>query len=84
MDKSDKILQQVSDGKADANIRFDDLCGLLLHLGFVERVRASHHIFRRPDVLERINLQRDGAKAKPYQVHQVRNIIRKYNLGGPQ
>jgi len=84
MDKHDKTLQQVLDGKADANIRFDDLCGLLRHLGFVERTRGSHHIFRRSDVAERINLQRDGDKAKPYQVRQVRNIIHKYNLGSAQ
>ncbi|MCC7164527.1 MAG: type II toxin-antitoxin system HicA family toxin [Anaerolineae bacterium] len=82
MDKPDKILQQVLEGRADANIRFDDLCGLLRHLGFEERVRASHHIFRRADVVERITLQRDGSKAKPYQVRQVRSIIRKYSLGG--
>jgi hypothetical protein len=29
-----------------------------------------------------INLQREGSKAKVYQVRQVRAIILKYNLGG--
>lgn len=81
MDKFKKILQQISSGKADANIRFDDLCQLLRHLGFEERVRGSHHIFRKQDVVERINLQRDGDKAKPYQVRQIRNVIRASNLG---
>lgn len=32
-------------------------------------------------VFDQINLQRDGAKAKPYQVRQVRNMITKYKLG---
>ena len=50
-------------------------------LGFEERIRGSHHIFRRADIEERLNLQRDGAKAKPYQVRQVRNVIHKYRLG---
>ena len=30
---------------------------------------------------ERINLQREGNNAKPYQVKQVRNAILKYKLG---
>jgi len=33
-------------------------------------------------VEERINLQRDGNNAKPYQVKQVRNVVLKYRLGG--
>jgi len=51
-------------------------------LGFDERIRGSHHIFRKQGLIEKINLQRDGSKAKAYQVRQVRNIILKYNLGG--
>ena len=31
---------------------------------------------------EKVNLQKDGNKAKPYQVRQVRQLILKYNLGG--
>lgn len=61
-------------------MRFDDLRTLLLALGFVERTRGSHHMFGRPEVEEQVNLQRDGAKAKPYQVKQVRMIIRRYRL----
>ncbi|MCZ0937276.1 MAG: type II toxin-antitoxin system HicA family toxin [Caldilineaceae bacterium] len=53
---------------------------LLLRLGFVERVRGSHHIFRKKGVSERLNLQRDGSNAKPYQVRQVRQVILKYQL----
>ena len=53
---------------------------LLRELGFIERVRGSHHIFRREGVTERINLQRDNGQAKPYQVRQVRRVILKYGL----
>ena len=49
-------------------------------LGFEERVRGSHHIFRKSGVIEKVNLQRDKDKAKAYQVRQVREIIHKYNL----
>ena len=81
MSKHDKLLTQILHGKSDANIPFDDLCHLLRRLGFEERVRSSHHIFRKDGVEERINLQRDGSKAKVYQVRQVRAIILRYKLG---
>ena len=55
---------------------------MLKSLGFEKRVRGSHHLFRKAGVDERINLQRDGGTAKPYQVKQVRNVVVKYKLGG--
>ena len=39
-------------------------------------------LFRKTGVQEMINLQRDGAQAKPYQVKQVRAVILKARLGG--
>jgi len=50
-------------------------------LGFVERIRGSHHIFRRPGIDELINIQRDGSNAKPYQVRQIRAVLVKYQFG---
>ena len=41
---------------------------------------GSHHIFTKPGIVERINLQREGSKAKPYQVRQVRKILAQYKL----
>lgn len=68
-------------GESVNNIPFDRLRNLLSHLGFTERIRGGHHIFRKEGVEEKINLQEDGSKAKPYQVRQVRSIIAKYGLG---
>ena len=82
MNRNDKLRQRILSGRADANIRFDDLRLFLLRLGFVERVRGSHHIFRKEGVRERINLQRDGSHAKPYQVRQVRQVILRHRLEG--
>lgn len=31
---------------------------------------------------EKINVQRDGGKAKPYQIRQVRAVILRYKLRG--
>jgi hypothetical protein len=75
MSRPAKTLEKVLRGTSDANIGFDDLCGLLRHLGFDERIKGSHHVFTREGVLEIINLQPRGSKAKPYQVRQVREMI---------
>lgn len=81
MSKWEKILLDVLRGTADANISFSDLCSLLERLGFERRTRGSHNLFRRAGIEDRINLQKDGNKAKPYQVRQVRDVIVKYRLG---
>ena len=73
-------MAQVLSGRGDANIGFADLCHLLLRLGFELRTSGSHHLFRMAGVEEKVNRQRDGNKAKPYQVKQVRNVILKYGL----
>ncbi len=80
MGRRTKLRQRILEGRSEANIRFDELRALLLRLGFVERVRGSHHIFRKEGVNERLNLQREGSNAKPYQVRQVRQVLLKYKL----
>ena len=82
MGKHEKLLGKILRGDSGANIAFDDIRTLLLHIGFEERVRASHHIYRKGGVDEMINIQRAGSKAKPYQVKQVREVIIKYQLAG--
>lgn len=82
----EKLLRRILDGRADADIGFSDLRALLLHfvlfhLGFEERTRGSRHIFRRADVEERINLQKQGNKAKPYQLRQIRAVVIRYRPG---
>lgn len=55
----------------------------MLHaLGFDERIKGSHHIFTKDGIPEILNLQPKGAKAKAYQVRQVRNVILRYRLAG--
>jgi hypothetical protein len=75
-----RTLNQVLSGLADSNVSFDDLCTLMVRLGFVERIRGDHHIFSRVGIAEILNLQPRGDKAKTYQVRQVRNVIVRYNL----
>jgi hypothetical protein len=81
--RHERLLQVVLGGRSDANVGFDDLRLLLVQLGFEERVRGSHHLFTLTGIDELINLQRSGSEAKPYQVRQVRRIIRRHKLELP-
>ena len=80
MGKFEKLRQKIMEGVSDANINFEDLRNFLLNLGFEERVKGSYHSFRKAGIADKPNLQRDGSKAKSYQVRQVRTIIKKYSL----
>jgi hypothetical protein len=84
MGKYDKLRLKILQGSSDANINFKDLCELLKRLGFEERIRGSHHIFRKEGIEEKPNLQSDNAKAKPYQIRQIRFMLVKYHLSGEE
>ena len=84
MGKFDKLNFKILRGDSDSNIGFEELRALLKRLGFDERIRGSHHIFRKQGIEDKINLQMDGSKAKPYQVRQVRNVLIKYRLIGDE
>ncbi len=75
-----KIFLKVLSGQSDKNIKFEELCLLLEKLGFEMRINSSHHIFRKSGVTDKINLQKDGSEAKPYQVKQVRKVIIEYKM----
>ena len=84
MAKYEDLLLRILRETSDANISLNDLRRLLRRLGFEERIRGSHHVFRKAGVEEKINLQREGNKAKVYQVRQVRGVLIKYELGGKE
>ena len=84
MGKHEKLISKILRGTSDANIRFEELRELLMRLGFEERIRSSHHTFRKEGIEEKINIQKDGAKAKPYQVRQVRSILLRYKIVGEE
>ena len=63
------------------NIRFREAVVLAEAFGFrLSRVKGSHHIFVHPNVQELVNLQDVGGKAKPYQLHQLLELVERYNL----
>jgi len=76
MSKSDKILEKVMNGGSDVNIAFDDMCHLLITLGFVTRQHGGSHVIFQ-DGSHFVNLQNFHGKVKNYQVRQVREILKK-------
>ena len=60
------------------NVAFNDLLKLCQRYFGEPRIAGSHHIFKTPWAGDpRLNLQRDGKMAKPYQVIQVKRAIEK-------
>jgi hypothetical protein len=66
------------------NIRFRALVTLCTSFFGEPRIRGSHHIFKMPWPGDpRINLQEDDRDAKPYQVQQVVQALKKLReMGG--
>lgn len=74
------LLERLARGEL-ANVRFTDAQRLLEALGFtLDRVRGSHHIYRHPEIAQRVNLQPRGGQAKPYQLRQVLDVIERNAL----
>jgi len=60
------------------NVKFKDLLAVCIQYFGEPRISGSHHIFKMPWFGNpRINLQREGKMAKPYQVKQVIEAIKK-------
>ena len=66
MSSNKKFYEKIIFGKSDNNINFNDICNFLKHLGFIERINGSHHIFRMEGVEMKLTLQKDGSEAKAY------------------
>lgn len=82
MGRRRKLYERIQSGRSDNSIPFEQVRSLLLHLGFEERVRGSHHVFKRPEIPERVNLQPTrGGDCKAYQVRQLREVLKRYNPG---
>jgi predicted RNA binding protein YcfA (HicA-like mRNA interferase family) len=81
MSRAEKLTARILSGRADKNLDFDDLCYILERAGFKSRSgKGSHRIYSREGVVEIINIQPRNAKAKPYQVKQVRELPLKYKI----
>jgi hypothetical protein len=80
MGRRRKLYDRIIGGRSDAKIPFEQTCTLLKSLGFDERIRGDDHIFTREGIEELIDIQEVGGECKPYQVKQMRAVLKKYNL----
>ena len=75
MGRFEKLLQRAIE--APGNLRFADLCTLAEMAGFVfDRAAGSHRIYKHP-MGGMMNFQDVNGKAKPYQVKQLLDYIRR-------
>ena len=64
--------------KSDKNIKFKDLLKICEEFFGEPRIKGSHHVFKMPWLGNpRVNIQKDGPKAKGYQVKQVKEALEK-------
>jgi len=76
-----KVYEAVIGGKSDYNINYIDFQNLICALGFeYKRHTGSHAMYYHRGISEFVNIQKDGSKAKAYQVEQLRRIIKKHDL----
>lgn len=60
------------------NVKFDDLLKICIQVFGKPRISGSHHIFKMPWKGDpRINIQKDGKMAKPYQVKLVIKALKR-------
>lgn len=77
--KAEKLFQRLLTGSR--TISFTDFEKVLRSFGFVlDRTSGSHHIYKKSGVQENINIQEVKGKAKPYQIGQFLDLVKKYNL----
>ena len=78
MSKLAKIYEKLMAGQSDGNFSFEDLRYILERLGYHTRQRGSHLVAQKGMSFH--NLQEKKGKAKPYQVAQVRDDLKKFNI----
>ena len=81
MTQIQKLIAKILSGTNDKNIRFSELCNVLIKMGFQQRIKGDHHIFYKEGIEEIINIQPKKKMAKPYQVKQIRKLVLDYKLG---
>lgn len=76
MSKLEKLIEKVLNGK---NITYDDAEHLLMYLGFTLKIKASHHIFRKPQYHRVISLKKRPQLLK-YQIDDLKEVLEDHGL----
>ncbi len=81
MNKAEKLKIKLLAGQGYHNFSFGDLGALLAGLGFtLDRQEGSHQVWQHPNVQKSVNVQSVHGKAKPYQLRQIRDLVREHKL----
>jgi predicted RNA binding protein YcfA (HicA-like mRNA interferase family) len=72
MSKLEKLIEKILNGK---NVTYDDAENLLEHLGFTLKIRASHHIFRKPQYHRVISLKKRPQLLR-YQIDELQEVLK--------
>jgi hypothetical protein len=70
------LFARLTDFHSEASVWFDDLRRALRLAGFCERARGTHYVYSRRKSAHIVTLQARDGRAPPYQVRQVRALIR--------
>lgn len=77
MTKQDKLLQLVLN--ATVAMRFEDACKIAELIGFSRKSgQGSHVVYAKEDEMTLLNFQNRNGMIKPYQVRQLRDMVKKY------
>ena len=77
MSKSDKLLQLVF--TVTTSLRFEDACKIAELIGFSRKGgQGSHVVYGRDNEIELLNFQNRNGMIKPYQIKQLRSMVKKY------
>jgi predicted RNA binding protein YcfA (HicA-like mRNA interferase family) len=77
MTKQDKLLQLVFN--VTAALRFEDACKIAELIGFSRKSgQGSHVVYGREDEMTLLNFQNRNGMIKPYQIRQLRDMVKKY------
>ena len=80
MSKHSKRLRRLLSGTADRSFSFEELRGILLHLGFEQRTpKGSHYTFAHPDVRDILTIPK-RRPLKPIYVKKARAMILDHQL----
>jgi hypothetical protein len=76
MTKHEKLLQSVF---SVTTLRFDEACKIAELIGFSRKGgQGSHVVYGREDEKTLLNFQNRNGMIKPYQVRQLRDMVKKY------
>ncbi|MDP1773853.1 MAG: hypothetical protein Q8L15_16385 [Methylobacter sp.] len=77
MTKHDKLLQSVFN--VSVSIRFEDACKVAELIGFSRKSgQGSHIVYGKDDEIKLLNFQNRNGTIKPYQLRQLRDMVKKY------